>query len=102
MQLHSKKKVEIIVDAAARERVTRIVERAGAKGYSIVNKVQGRGPRGIRGSHDIFDEARNVLIIVVASAEVAQRILDSVLPFLETTAGVAYVSDVSVARDDHF
>ena len=98
-----KKKVEIVVDAAALDAVVAIVESAGAKGYTIVPKASGKGHRGVRAAHDVFeDEAKNALVIVVAPEDVARRILTESLRLLESYAGIAYLTDVEVARGDYF
>ncbi|HVL48539.1 MAG TPA: hypothetical protein VM889_08285 [Candidatus Thermoplasmatota archaeon] len=102
MELHTRKKVEIVIDAAARERVLAIIREAGAKGYTIVPRVEGQGHRGLRSGHDIFDPARNVRITTVATQAVAERILRDVLVVLEKHAGIAYLSDVQVAGADYF
>jgi len=94
LPLHPKKKVEIVIDSAATEEAVALIERSGAKGHTVV--------RGIRTGHDIFEHGQNDLIIVVTRPEVAERIVRDVMRLLESFAGVAYVSDVQVVRDDHF
>lgn len=101
-KMHPKKKVEIVVDASACDRMVRIIENAGAKGHTVIPQVTGKGHRGIRSGHDIFEDTRNVVILAIVPEPIAMRILEEALRVLETTAGVAYVSDVQVARDDYF
>lgn len=101
-QLWPKKKVEIVVEAARAGAIIELAERAGAKGYTVVPNVNGKGARGIRDAADLSDVFRNVLIVVIASDEVTARIVDGVQPLLENYAGIVLVSDVEVVRNEHF
>lgn len=102
MELHKKKKVEIIVEAAIAGRVVDMIEAAGGRGYTVIPQVSGKGNRGIRGEGHVVDVFRNVMIIVVASAEVASRIVEDAQPLLADYAGILYVSEVEVVRAGHF
>lgn len=102
VQLHPKKKIVIVIDATAVPDVVAIAKRAGAKGHTLIPHATGRGSRGVRGAHDIFDEGQNAIVIVIGENDVVLRILDEAMTLLESYAGVAYVSDVQVARPDHF
>lgn len=101
-QLWPKKKVEIVVEAARARAIIEMIERAGATGYTVVPQVSGKGARGIRDDAHLSDVFRNVLIIVVASEEVAVRIVEASQPILEHYAGIVMVSDVGVVRNEHF
>lgn len=101
--MHVMKKVEMVVDSAAVDRVVEAIEAAGATGYTIVPNVSGKGNRGMRSASDeIFDEAANVLVIVVTREPVANRIVESVVKILKSYSGIVYVVDVTVVRPDHF
>lgn len=100
--MHAKKKVTIVIDAAAAEQVATIAKDAGAKGYTLIPRVLGQGHRGIRRGHDIFEPAQNVLIVVICDAGVAERIVARVMTLLERHAGIVYTSNVEVARDELF
>lgn len=102
MKLHHKKKIEIITDAACRSDVEALILECGGKGYTVVPDVGGRGSRGVRQSDDLFGVFSNVLFIVVASAEVADRLVEAAMQRLERHARIVLVSDVDVVRDDHF
>lgn len=102
MQLHRKKKVEMVVDTACVQQLLHMCERVGAKGYSIIPNVSGKGHRGVRSGEDIFDVFRNVLITVIAAEPVAVKIVEESQQLLANYAGIVYVSDVEVVRDDHF
>lgn len=102
MQLYKKKRLEIIVEAARSRAVIEMVENAGARGYTMVPQVSGKGNRGVRDDAHLSDVFRNVMIIVIAAEDVANRIIDQSQALLEHYAGIVAVSDVEVVRDEHF
>ena len=102
MQLYRKKRVEIFVEAARAPVIIEMIEAAGARGYTVVPKVSGMGNRGMRDGGHLSGVFRNVLIIVIAAEEIAQRIVTESQPLLENYAGIVAVSDVEVVRDEHF
>lgn len=101
-RLWRKKKIEIIVEAARARAIIEMIEKAGAKGYTVVPSVSGKGHRGVRDSADLSDVFHNVLIIVVAAEDIAARIVDASQSLLEHYAGIVVMSDVEVIRDEHF
>jgi nitrogen regulatory protein PII len=101
-QLHRKKRIEIVVEAARVPAVIEMIEDAGAKGYTVVANVSGKGNRGVRGEAHLSDVFRNMLIIVIAAEEIASRIVERSQALLENYAGIVVVSDVEVVRDEHF
>ena len=102
MQMHRKKKIEMIVDTACLSQLLKMCERVGAKGYTVIPNVSGKGNRGVRGVGDLFDIFRNVLIVVITSEEVAARIVEESQALLQHYAGIIYTSDIEVVRDEHF
>lgn len=102
MLLYKKKKVEMIVDSVCAPQLLQMCERVGAKGYSVIPNVSGKGHRGVRSDGDIFDIFRNVLILVIAAEPVAMKIIEESQLLLENYAGIVYLSDVEVVRDTHF
>lgn len=102
VQLYKKKKVEIVVEAARARAVIEMIEAAGAKGYTVVPDVSGKGNRGIRDEAHLSDVFRNMLIIVIAAEEIASRIVEQSQALLENYAGIVVVSDVEIVRNEHF
>lgn len=90
------KKVEIVIEAAGLNRMIRIVEEAGATGYTVIPAVIGKGRRGLRDEAHVSDVFRNALVIVVTSHDVARRIVDTSRRLLDRYAGILFVSDVEV------
>lgn len=102
VQLYRKKKIEIVVEAARARAVIEMIEAAGAKGYTVVPDVSGKGNRGIRDEAHLSDVFRNMLIIVIAAEEIASRIVEQSQALLENYAGIVVVSDVEIVRNEHF
>lgn len=102
MELHPRTKVEIVIDAGAADRVVAIVDRSGAKGYTVVGEVSGKGGRGLRESADPLGILSNVMVIVVCAREVAERIVAGVMSELGSYPCAVFVSDVRVVREEQF
>lgn len=102
MKLHQKKRVEIVVEATRAHRILEMIESLGATGYTMIPEVSGKGHRGVRDEAHVSDVFRNVLIIVIAKEQLAIRIIEESQKLLTDYAGIVYVSDVWVVRDDHF
>ena len=102
LRFHRKKKVEIVVEAARAKAIVEMIEAAGAKGYTVVPNVSGKGNRGVRDDGHLTDVFRNVQIVVIAAEAIALRIVERSQPLLENYAGIVVVSDVEVLRDEHF
>jgi nitrogen regulatory protein PII len=101
-RFYRKKKVEIVVEAARAKAIVDMIEKAGAKGFTVVPEVSGTGNRGVRDDAHLSDVFRNVMIVVIAAEEIALRIVERSQPLLENYAGIVVVSDVEVLRDEHF
>lgn len=102
MQTHRRKKVEIVVERARAPAVLERIEALGAKGYTMIPDVIGKGRHGLRGSSEVLDVNRSVLIIAIAGEETAARIVEESQALLRNYTGVIWVSDVDVVRGDHF
>jgi nitrogen regulatory protein PII len=102
VQLYRKKRIEITVEAARARAIIEMIESVGAKGYTLVSEVSGKGNRGVRNDAHLSDVFRNVMIIVIAAEEIASRIIEQSPGLLENYAGIVVVSDVEVIRDEHF
>jgi len=102
MQMYPKKKIEIVVEAVRVQRILEMIESSGGKGFTVIPQVSGKGNRGVRNEAHVNDVFRNVHIIVIAAEDVAKRIVQNAQPLLKDYAGIVYVSDVQVVRDQHF
>ena len=102
MQLYKKKKIEIVVEAARVQKILEMLEAEGAKGYTIIPQVSGKGHGGIRDEAHVSDVFRNVSIMVIVAEEITRKIIEKIQPLLKDYAGIVCISDVEVVRDEHF
>ncbi len=99
LNLSTLKKLEIIVDGGHKRFVTDLLDRAGVKGYTIVNNLSGKGSHGFHEGHLMFNED-DVLIMIIAAvpADLVEPILEGLTPFFNQHSGVVFVSDIQVTR----
>lgn len=102
---HRATKVVIITEKLIQEGVARIVEEAGASGYTVV-AAAGKGSRGVRssGRPAVVDAFSNVKIeVIAASREMAERIADEVAArYFENYSGITYLEEVEILRPHKF
>lgn len=98
-------KIVIITEKLIQDKVTRIIEAAGASGYTIL-AAGGKGRRGVRstGRATVVDDFRNVKIEVIAgSREIAVNIADEVAEqFFRDYSGITYLEGVEILRPEKF
>lgn len=93
------KKLEIILSGEHRSFATDLLDRAGVKGYTIVNNLSGRGSHGFHEGHVMFNEDDVLIMIIVAvPEELVNSILEGFSPFFSEHSGVVFVSDIQVTR----
>lgn len=102
---HRAKKIVIITEKLILEGVLKIVERAGATGYTVFS-AGGKGSRGVR-SEDrprVVDAFANVQVdVITGSDEVAHRIAEEVATtYFENYSGITYLEDVEILRPQKF
>lgn len=88
------KRVEIIIEALELERVLKVVERAGATGYTVIPHVLGKGHRGVRADLGFSEVLKNVMVIVIAEEQVAGQIAREVGRLFDRCAGILTVTPV--------
>ncbi len=99
MQTFVMKRVVIIGDNTVEYRLLQELESLGATGYTCY-PVSGKGARGIRPRHG---ESGNTKIEVIATVEVAQRILEHVAKnYFNDYAMIAFLDDVQVLNGEKF
>ncbi|MBK9130449.1 MAG: P-II family nitrogen regulator [Gammaproteobacteria bacterium] len=93
------KKLEIILDGEHQAFVTDILDRAGVKGYTIINNLSGKGRHGFHEGHLMFNED-DVLIMIIAAVpeQLVKPILEGLAPFYNEHSGVVFISDIQVTR----
>ena len=93
------KKLEIILEGEHQEFATDLLDRAGVKGYTIINNVSGKGSHGFHEGHLMFNED-DVLIMIIAAVpeDLVNPIIEGFSPFYEAHSGVVFISDIQVTR----
>jgi len=96
------KKVEIVVSGEHAGDVRDLLADYGS-GFTQIAPVSGRGHHGYHEGRLLFNDAsaQTMIVTVVQSAEL-EPLLEGLLPLLERRSGVAWVSDVAVARAAYF
>ena len=99
LNLSSLKKLEIIISGEHKEFATDLLDRAGVKGYTIVNNLSGKGSHGFHEGHLMFNED-DVLIMIIAAVpeQKVKPILQGFEPFFGDHSGVVFISDILVTR----
>lgn len=93
------KKLEIILEGEHRRYATDILDRAGVKGYTIINNLSGKGSHGFHDGHLMFNED-DVLIMIIAAVpeDLVKPLLEGYAPFFSRHSGVVFISDIQVTR----
>jgi len=100
--MHRRKRIEIVVEAVRAEAVTDLLDRLGATGWTVLPVLAGRGRQGIRRAGDPGGVDDNVLVLCIASAEVAARIVAAQAELLGARPAIVTLTDCEVLRPDHF
>jgi len=100
--IHRRKKIEVVIEAPLTRAVIDWLGGQGVKGYSLIPRVSGGGHHGERQNDDVTRVFENVLIIAVAPEAVARKVLEQFHSRFPNVTGIIYLSDVDVARSEHF
>ena len=99
LNLSPLKKLEIILDGEHKNFAADLLDRAGVKGYTIVNNLSGKGQHGFHEGHLMFNEDDVLVMIIVAVPEdLVSPIMEGLTPFFNEHSGVVFISDIQVSR----
>jgi nitrogen regulatory protein PII len=99
LNLNPLKKLEIILGGEHQTHATDVLDRAGVKGYTIINNLSGKGSHGFHEGHLMFNEDDVLVMIIAAVPESLVRpILEGLAPFYNEHSGVVFISDIHVTR----
>lgn len=105
MNHHKASKVVIITEKIILGKVTKLIEAAGARGYTVM-PAGGKGSRGVRSTNraNVIDELSNVKIeVIIGSKDAANRIADEVAEtFFDNYSGITYLEEVEILRPHKF
>jgi nitrogen regulatory protein PII len=103
MQMHAKKRIEIIIEQPLVKRVLARLDAADVTGYSVVPIVAGRGHDGPWTAQGQVGEAGQMMaIICIADAAKLDAVFDNVFAVVTRQIGLVTVSDVAVVRGERF
>lgn len=99
LKLSTLRKLEIILGGEHLGFATDLLDRAGVKGYTILNNLSGKGTHGFHEGHLMFNED-DVLVMIIAAVpdELVNPVLEGLAPFYSEHSGVVFVSDIQVTR----
>lgn len=103
MQTHLKKRLEIILEAPALNRLLDVLDRNEVSGYTVLPALAGRGRQG-RWSRDglVGTTGQMVVVVCVTSEHRVEAVLAAVRKLLVRQIGIVTISDVQVLRAEHF
>ncbi len=88
------KRLDLILSERELDSILKVIDAAGAPGYSIIKHVTGRGPHGaVSDSMDFSGLGANAHVIVFCKPDILPAIRAGVQPLLDYYGGVAFVSD---------
>ncbi|MFN3233316.1 MAG: DUF190 domain-containing protein [Alphaproteobacteria bacterium] len=102
METHTRKKIEIIVDAPLVNRVTKQIDEIGATGYTVFRSIGGKGRDGSWREDQLTGTQQKVLIKIIVGEHRAGELLDRLGSQLERYSCIIYVSTVEVVRAGKF
>lgn len=98
-------KLVIVTEKLLLQRIAKIVDEAGATGYTVVD-AGGKGSRNVRssGQPTVSDSFSNIKIeVLTRSRDIALKISDEVAAqFFDNYSGIAYLCDVEVLHAHKF
>jgi PII-like signaling protein len=102
MAVHTRKKLDIIVEGHLQSRIETVLEEAGATGWTVFHGTEGKGRHGVWREDGLVDALQTRLFIVICAEDVAQRIINALRILFERHSGVVSVHDVNVMRSERF
>lgn len=102
MQLHRKKRIEIIAEAAIVPALVAALRDAGASGHTVLPALSGGGHTGSWSESAMSAAMQMQMILVIASPGLADAMVERLSPLVVQYKAILAVSDVEVIRGDHF
>jgi len=102
MNLVTRKKLEIFVEAHALSHVERMLLDEGVKGWSVFDGVEGAGAHGAWRQSAVDGGGDMRLIIAITNEPAAQKALAWLKDYFSDYRGLVCLSDVQVLRPERF
>lgn len=102
MQMHSAKRVEIVIEKPLESRLTDALNEAGVTGYTIVPVRGGSGRSGPWTREGQVGRAGMVMIVCLIRPDRLDSLLEAAFAVVERHIGVVSVTDAQVLRAERF
>ncbi len=102
MDVHPKKKIEVMVETPIVNKVIGIMRDCGATGVSVLPVLRGEGHTGDWSDKDLGGAIDMQMVMVITGPRRAAQIRDQVFAALADYRAMILLSDVEVIRNEHF
>lgn len=103
MKTVPKKRIDIVIEAPALDRLLTILDDSRASGYTVQRALAGRGRDGSwSGKGQVGDSGRMMCVFCVVDATLADDVLEAIYPLVERQMAIVTVADVQVVRGERF
>lgn len=103
MQTHTKKRIEILIEAPAVRRIEAQLDHPAVSGYTIMPVIGGRGRDGHWSADGQIGTAGQMAVFIcIVDAAHADAALEAIFAVVSHQIGLVSVSDVEVLRPDRF
>lgn len=103
LAIHPKKRIEIVVEVPALQRLLDRLDKAKVSGYTVIPALEGRGRDGSWSREGLAGEAgRMVVVICITDASKVDAVLEGAYAVVSRQIGIISIADVQVIRPDHF
>lgn len=90
------RKLELVIDAGSLPRVRDIIDKSGAKGFSVLNVIEGKGERdGHKKAIPELNSFEQYYVFVICSEEESDKLIEGLMPFISDFGGVLFTSVVN-------
>ncbi|MFN3944468.1 MAG: P-II family nitrogen regulator [Allosphingosinicella sp.] len=98
----TRKRIEILLDGPHATIVIQAVHDAGIDGYTLIPVQSGAGRGGAWREDRVSGAQTKVILITIASADKADRLIDLLVPILDSHGMLLTMADVQVVRGERF
>ena len=103
MQTHSKKRIAIVIEQPALNRVLDKLDQLAVTGYTVYPVIAGRGREGSwRADGMVSDAGRMVSVVCICDPAKVEAIVEPIFAIVSRQVGIITITDCEVLRPDHF
>lgn len=103
MQTHIKKRIAIVIEQPALNRVLDKLDQLAVTGYTVYPVIAGRGREGSwRADGMVSDAGRMVSVVCICDPAKVESIVEPIFAIVSRQVGIITITDCEVLRQDHF